>query len=82
MEEDWELVTGNKKRNLFGLNRNPIQIIPTNANKEDLVHNLKNDERFNMGMNELGVTNVSNYTLIKEKINMKKCKVNTNIKLV
>jgi uncharacterized protein len=68
MDEDWELVTRKKKRNLSGINRNLIQIIPTNVNKVDLVHNLKKDEeRINMGINELGETNVRNYTLIKGK---------------
>jgi hypothetical protein len=68
MDEDWELVTGKKKRNLSGLNRNLVQRIPTNVNKVDLVHNLKkDDERINMGINELGETNVRNYILIKGK---------------
>jgi hypothetical protein len=68
MGEDWELVTVKKKRNLDVLNRNLIQIIPTNMNKLDLKHNLKYyEERANMGIKELGMRNKMNHTLIKEK---------------
>jgi hypothetical protein len=68
VDGDWKTVIDKKKRNLVAFNTNLIQIIPTNVNKPNLKHNLKDfEEGSNMRMKEFGPGKIMNNTLTNEK---------------
>jgi 50S ribosomal subunit-associated GTPase HflX len=59
MEEDWVLVAAKNNRKFDNLNRNLIQIISTEVNNYDLLHNLKEEEKLtNTVMMDLRIRNI------------------------
>ena len=61
--EDLVLGTAKGRRNHDAMNRNLIQIIPTNLSKYEILHNLKEDDKLtNLGKREIGVRNTMKHT--------------------
>jgi hypothetical protein len=67
IKDDWAQVTTTNYRKNYDFNSNLIQIIPTTANRYELLSNLKDEETINLTTKVVKIQNSNNYLQTKKK---------------